>query len=53
MTTRTIAEATRHRGIEDLVGRERELTKLLALLESDRTFVAYVHGVAGIGKSTC
>jgi ribosome biogenesis GTPase A len=52
MTTRTIAEATRHRGIEDLVGRERELTKLLALLESDRTFVAYVHGVAGIGKSS-
>ena len=50
--SRTIADVARHRNTEALVGRERELGSLLALLESDRKYVAYVHGVAGIGKSS-
>lgn len=49
---RTIADVARDRSSETLVGRERELHSLLALLESDRKYVAYVHGVAGIGKSS-
>ena len=35
-----------------LVGRDRELTALLRLIDADGPQVAYVHGVAGAGKST-
>jgi DNA-binding winged helix-turn-helix (wHTH) protein len=35
-----------------LVGRERELAVLLGLVESGGPLIAYVHGVAGAGKST-
>jgi hypothetical protein len=35
-----------------LVGRDRELTALLALLDEGGPLVAVVHGIAGIGKST-
>ena len=35
-----------------LVGRDQELTTLLALLDDGGPLVAVVHGIAGIGKST-
>jgi len=35
-----------------LVGRRRELAALSELVEHDQPLVAYVHGVAGTGKST-
>lgn len=50
--TRTIAEVVRDRVTRGLVGRRRELTALTELIHGDSAFVAYVHGVAGIGKST-
>ena len=35
-----------------LVGRDRELSELMRLAGGDGPLVAYVHGVAGVGKST-
>src|SRR3984957_207068 len=35
-----------------LIGRERERKALLELVERDRPLVAFVHGIAGVGKST-
>jgi Novel STAND NTPase 1 len=35
-----------------LIGRERERTALLELIERSRPLVALVHGIAGVGKST-
>jgi Transcriptional regulatory protein, C terminal/AAA ATPase domain len=35
-----------------LVGRDRELSELLRLVDDDRPLVAMVHGIAGAGKST-
>ena len=35
-----------------LVGRDRELSQLLGLVDKDRPLVAMVHGIAGVGKST-
>ncbi len=35
-----------------LVGRGRERAALLDLVECDRPLVAFVHGIAGVGKST-
>jgi Transcriptional regulatory protein, C terminal/AAA ATPase domain len=35
-----------------LVGRDRELSELLRLVDDDRPLVAMVHGLAGAGKST-
>ncbi len=49
---RTIADATRERSAQGFVGRRRELQALLDALESERTYVVHVHGVAGIGKSS-
>jgi Transcriptional regulatory protein, C terminal len=35
-----------------LIGRERERAALLELVERDLPLVAFVHGIAGVGKST-
>jgi hypothetical protein len=35
-----------------LIGRERERAALLELVERDMPLVAFVHGIAGVGKST-
>jgi hypothetical protein len=35
-----------------LIGRERERDALLELVERDMPLVAFVHGIAGVGKST-
>ena len=35
-----------------LIGREREREALLELVERDTPLVAFVHGIAGVGKST-
>ncbi len=50
--SRTIADVARYRSNEGLVGRAVELDALLGLLASEHLYVAYVHGVAGIGKSS-
>jgi len=42
----------RRRALADLVGREEELQLLLHTLDRDEPLVVYVHGIAGIGKST-
>jgi hypothetical protein len=47
----TVAQLLAERD-DALVGRDRELAVLLALLEAGGPQVAYVHGVAGAGKST-
>src|SRR5262249_60500825 len=36
----------------ELIGRESERAALLELVERDRPLVAFVHGIAGVGKST-
>ena len=38
--------------IEELVGREEELELLLSSLRTSERAIWYVHGIAGIGKST-
>lgn len=47
----TVAELLEDRA-DALVGRERELEALLTLVERERPLVAYVHGMAGTGKTT-
>jgi hypothetical protein len=49
--TRTLKDILDERAAS-LVGRERELTGLLRLVDDDRPLVAMVHGIAGVGKST-
>ena len=49
---RTIAEVARERLTHGLVGRQRELDALARLVSGDQAYVAYVHGVPGIGKSS-
>lgn len=41
-----------HRVSEDFVGRRTELESLTALLKPDGPKVSYVHGIAGVGKSS-
>ena len=50
--SRTIGEVTRDRSALRLIGRQRELRALLNAVEGQSTFVTFVHGVAGIGKSS-
>ncbi len=47
----TVAQLLDERA-DALVGRDRELAALLGLIEPDGPQAAYVHGVAGAGKST-
>jgi Transcriptional regulatory protein, C terminal len=49
--TRTLKDILDERAAS-LVGRDRELTELLRLVDDDRPLVAMVHGIAGVGKST-
>jgi hypothetical protein len=49
--TRTLKDILDERAASP-VGRERELTELLRLVDDDRPLVAMVHGIAGVGKST-
>lgn len=49
---KTIAERARDATAIGFVGRRRELELLHAAILGDRTFVVYVHGVPGIGKSS-
>lgn len=48
----TIAERARGRNALEFVGRRRELQLLHGAVDGDQTFVVFVHGVAGIGKSS-
>jgi len=50
--SRTIADIGRDRITRGLIGREAELEALDGLIREQRAFVAYVHGVAGVGKSS-
>lgn len=50
--SRSIADRSRHRSKVSFVGRRRELDRLLDAIRDDHTFVVYVQGVAGIGKSS-
>jgi hypothetical protein len=47
-----IADRGRRHASERLVGRRREIDELRRLLTDDTPFVVFVHGVAGIGKSS-
>lgn len=49
---KTIAEHARDATATGFVGRRRELEMLHATIAGDQTFVVYVHGVPGIGKSS-
>jgi hypothetical protein len=49
--TRTFRDVLDERAVS-LVGRDRELSELLRLVDDDRPLVAVVHGLAGVGKST-
>src|SRR5690242_14892306 len=51
MTRRTL-QSTLDQRAGALIGRERERAALLGLTERDRPLVAFVHGIAGVGKST-
>jgi len=42
----------RRRPLVDLVGRQEELQLLLPTLDRDEPLIVYIHGIAGIGKST-
>lgn len=46
-----LGDLVSERALETFVGREREMAALFGLLE-EGPLVAYVHGIAGIGKST-
>jgi hypothetical protein len=46
-----LGDLVSERALETFVGREREMAALCGLLE-EGPLVAYVHGIAGIGKST-
>jgi hypothetical protein len=46
------ADTIASRPIEDIVGREQELELLLSSLRASERSIWYVHGIAGIGKST-
>lgn len=48
----TIAERARGRNSLEFVGRRRELQLLHDAVDGDQTFLVYLHGVAGIGKSS-
>ncbi|CAN5780765.1 hypothetical protein BH23CHL7_BH23CHL7_06790 [soil metagenome] len=48
----TIADVTRGRRQNSVIGRRRELAALLDVLSGEHTYVVHVHGTAGIGKST-
>jgi hypothetical protein len=51
MATR-IADLSRRRAAQRLVGRDEQLDALMALLDPDPSaLVAFVHGIAGIGKT--
>ena len=47
-----LADLATQRSSRALVGREQERATLLQLLEEGGPRVAWVHGIAGIGKST-
>ena len=47
-----IAERGRQVAAEHLVGRYRELDDLGRLVRDETPYVAFIHGVAGIGKSS-
>lgn len=49
--TRTLRDILDERA-GSLVGRDRELSELLRLVDEDRPLVAMVNGIAGVGKST-
>jgi DNA-binding response OmpR family regulator len=51
MRRRTL-QSTLNQRAGALIGRERERTALLELAERDMPLVAFVHGIAGVGKST-
>jgi len=51
-TTRRLGDMVSERALAELAGREHELETLLGLFEPEGPLVAYVHGVAGIGKSS-
>ena len=48
---RTLAAMLDRRALA-LPGRERERAALLRLADDDTPLVAFVHGIAGVGKST-
>ena len=48
----SIGDRVRDRSAIGFVGRTRELQALLDAVSGEQTFVVYVHGVAGIGKSS-
>src|SRR5689334_16327346 len=52
VTTPTIADVLRSRRRSSLAGRDKELRLLQQLAMPDGPVVAYVHGPAGIGKTT-
>ena len=45
-------QSTLDQRADALIGRERERRALLELVERDMPLVAFVHGIAGVGKST-
>jgi hypothetical protein len=52
VTAVSLRELAERREREDFVGREKELAALLGNLEQGGPLVTYLHGMAGIGKST-
>ncbi|HEX4745147.1 MAG TPA: ATP-binding protein, partial [Candidatus Limnocylindria bacterium] len=48
----TLRELGERRASASFVGREEELAVLLRMLEEDGPLVTFVHGIAGIGKSS-
>jgi len=48
----TLRDLAEERELRDLVGRENELAVLLRTLDESGPLVTFVHGIAGIGKST-
>ena len=51
MATR-VGDILKRRAIESFVGRREEKTALLRVLEENGPLVVFVHGIAGIGKSS-
>jgi predicted alpha/beta-fold hydrolase len=45
-------QSTLDQRADALIGRERERAALLELIERDMPIVAFVHGIAGVVKST-
>ena len=48
----SINRRLRQQALRDFVGRTKEISSLLAVLDDDGPIVIFVHGIGGIGKST-